>query len=180
MFLTTGGRAINLDHVREIAWRRPKTGLNETVFHFTNGEVDAVGGIHKPPGLVIPAAPGFLLALAYPPFDGDDLGCEAEAYDFSSCVSLYAIIGWKIEDDLSPVPFTVHGYDEWGSCQHAAIVEPSGRVVIPMVQDYCSLAEWTNAVRSTWLLGRQKKTPAIEQQQDTGDENGEEEKGSDD
>jgi hypothetical protein len=160
MFLTIVDRAaINLDHVRKITWRRPN---RETVFHYTDCEREVATGIHEPPGLVIPAAPGFLLALAYPPFE-EDIGCEAEAYDFSSCISLYAIIGWKIEDDLSPIPFTVHGCEEWVSCRHAAIVEPSGRVVIPLDQDFCNVAEWTNAVRATWLS--KKKTPALEQQQ---------------
>jgi hypothetical protein len=63
MFLTTDDRAINLDHVREITWRRPKTGPNETVFHFTNGERETAHGIHEPPGLVIPAGfPDFLFS----------------------------------------------------------------------------------------------------------------------
>jgi hypothetical protein len=87
--------------------------------------------------------------------DGD---CADEDYDFARCIFQHAVIAWKMEGDY-PVALTADGDED--NAPYRAIVEPSGRVMVPLDTEFRDLAEWTAAVRSTWLRGRKSKKKTV-------------------
>jgi hypothetical protein len=142
--------------VREINYKKTKIGGTVTTLEFEDGASRSFEGIHEPPPTVIPAQPGYVLAVAWMPSNNEKLDCPDEQYDFNNCISFYSIVAWKMEDTY-PTPLTVNGDSNGNQYENFhGIVDPSGKVIIVEDREFESVDAWKAHVRSEWLQRRQK------------------------